>query len=258
MKHTRIMLIGSLCMVCLIAAVMPVGAAPVNGTAWNTNPEHITAMQAHVAYVGAIGQAQMNGAITYIGSISNGAGTGQLSSLESQFTGTESSVQTMTTADQIKAAETQMGADRKEFMTNAKGSLTEYNGTAKALRESVNASVIAQSGTIQALKNTWWTDRETARMDVFATNDQNRNNLLGKLSAKGIDVSQAQAVENQIQQEGTALKAAFGSQDNNAVKAANQQLSTLCTQFRDIVKGYRTAHPVTTTVTPAAAVPVSV
>ena len=85
----------------------------------------------------------------------------------------------------------------------------------------------------------------------------NRNNLLGKLSAKGIDVSQAQAVENQIQQEGTALKAAFDSQDNNAVKAANQQLSTHCTQFRDIVKGYRHVHPVTTTVTPAAAVPVS-
>ena len=128
----------------------------------------------------------------------------------------------MTAADQIKAAETQMSADRKEFMTDAKGSLTEYNGTAKALHESVNASVMAQSGTIQTLKNTWWTDRETARMDVFATNDQNRNNLLGKLSAKGIDVSQAQAVENQIQQEGTALKAAFDSQDNNAVKAANQ------------------------------------
>ena len=68
-----------------------------------------------------------------------------LSSLESQFTGTESSVQSMTAADQIKAADTQMGADRKEFMSTARGSLKEYNGTGKALRESVNASVMAQS-----------------------------------------------------------------------------------------------------------------
>jgi hypothetical protein len=254
MINTRMTMLYGICMICLVAAIMPAASALGNGTSWNDNPEHITAMQANVAYVGTIGQAQMSGAITYIGSISNGAGTSQLSSIESQFAGTETSVQTMTAADQIKAAETQMSADRKEFMTDAKDSLPEYNGTAKALHEAVNASVMAQSGTIQNLRNTWWTDRETARMDEFTQNDQNRNNLLGKLSAKGIDVSQAQAVENQIQLEGSALKAAFDSQDGNAVKAANQQLCTLCTRFRDIVKGYRTAHPVTATATPAAAV----
>ena len=107
MKHSRILLIGSLCMICLIAAVMPAGAAPVNGTAWNINPEHIAAMQAFVAYAGAKGQAQMDGTISYLGTISNNAGTSQLSSIESQFTGTVSSVQSMTTGDQIRDAETQ-------------------------------------------------------------------------------------------------------------------------------------------------------
>jgi hypothetical protein len=136
-----------------------------------------------------------------------------------------------------------MSGDRKDFMTTAKSSLSEYNGTAKALYQSVNASVMAQSATIQNLKNTWWTARETARMDEFAQNDQNRNAILAKLSAKGVDVSQAQAIENQIQQEGTALKSGFDNRDNNAIKAANQQLATLCGQFRDIVKGYRVAHP---------------
>ena len=244
-----------ICMICLVAAIMPAASALGNGTSWNDQPEHITAMQAHAAYLGTIGQAQMDGAVTYIGSISNGAGTGQLSSLESQFSGTETSVQTMTTADQIKAAETQMSADRKEFMTDAKGSLPEYNGTAKALHEAVNGSVMAQSGTIQSLRNTWWTDRGTARMDEFAHNDQNRNNVLAKLTAKGRDVSQAQAVENQIQQEGVALKTAFENQNGDAVEAANQQLSTLCTQFRDIVKGYRTVHTVPATATPTTVVP---
>jgi hypothetical protein len=123
MKHTQIILVGSLCMICLVLGVMPVAAAPVNGTSWNTNPEHITAMQAHVAYAGAKGQAQMDGAISYIGTISNGAGTSSLSSIESQFTGTVSSVQSMTTADQIQAAETQMKTDRTSFMTSAKGDL---------------------------------------------------------------------------------------------------------------------------------------
>ena len=185
-------------------------------------------------------------------------GQARLTFLESQFTGTESSVQSMTAADQIKAAETQMRTDRKEFMTTAKGSIRQYNGTGKALRESINASVLAQSGAIQSLKNTWWTDRGTARMDEFAHNDQDRNTVLAKLTAKGVDVSQAQAFENQIQQEGAALKAAFDSQDGKAVQAANQQLATLCSQFRDIVKSYRTAHPVTATTTLTTAVPAAV
>src|SRR5208337_17721 len=98
MKNTRMTMLYGICMICLVATIMPAASALGNGTSWNDNPEHITAMQAHVAYTGTI---------------SNGAGTGQLSSLESQFAGTETSVQAMTTADQIKAAETQMSADRK-------------------------------------------------------------------------------------------------------------------------------------------------
>jgi len=242
MKHTRILLIGNLCMICLIAAVMPAGAAPVNGTGWNTNPEHIAAMQAFVAYAGAKGQAQMDGAISYLGTISNNAGTSQLSSIESQFTGTVSSVQSMTTGDQIRDTETQLSADRKDFMTTAKESLREYNGTGKALAASVNASVMAQSATLQTLENTWWTDRQTARMDEFAANDQRRTGVLSNLTAKGIDVSQAQAIENQIQQEGAALNAALTSRDESAIRAANEQLATLNQQFASTVKGYRAEH----------------
>jgi hypothetical protein len=216
-------------------------------------------MQAHVACAGAKGQAQMDGAIRYIGSISNGAGTSALSSIESQFTGTVSSVQSMTAADQIQAAEAQMKTNRTSFMTAAKGELKEYNGTGKALAASINASVMAQAATLQTLENTWWTDRQTARMDEFATNDQRRNGVLSNLTAKGVDVSRAQAVENQIQQEGTVLNAALTSRDESAIKTANEDLATLNKQFAELVKGYRSAAhtrkvTATTTVTPAAAV----
>ena len=237
MKHTQIILVGSLCMICLVLGVMPVAAAPVNGTSWNTNTEHITAMQAHVVYAGAKGQAQMDGAISYIGTISNGAGTSSLSSIESQFTGTVSSVQSMTAADQIQTAETQMKTDRTSFMTAAKSALKQYNGTGKTLATSINASVMAQAATLQSLETTWWTDRGTARMDEFATNDQRRIGVLSNLTAKGIDVSQAQAVETRIQQEGTVLNAALTSRDESAIKAANEDLATLNKQFATLVQG---------------------
>jgi hypothetical protein len=262
MNHTRIILIGSLCMICLIAAVMPVAASSASGNAWNTNSEHIAAMQAFVAYAGAKGDAQMDGAINYIGTISNGAGTAPLSAIESQFTGTVTSVQSMTTGDQIQQAESQLKTDRTDFMSTAKSSLKEYNGTGKALEQSINASVMAQSATLQGLESTWWTDRQTARMDEFNTNDQRREAVLSNLTAKGIDVSQAQAVENQIQQEGNVLNAALTSHDESAIKAANEDLATLNQQFASIIKSYRAEYrsehragsTPTTTVTPVATV----
>ena len=139
-------------------------------------------------------------------------------------------------------------------MTDAKDELKEYNGTGKALHESVNASVEAQATTLATLKSTAWTDRETARMAEFATNDQNRNNILTKLSGKGIDVSNAQAVESQIQQEGQALQTGFNDQNAQEVKAANQQLSILTTQFREIVQKNRQSLRATPTVTTTSAV----
>ena len=129
-------------------------------------------------------------------------------------------------------------------------------GTGKALEASINVSVMAQSATIQSLKSTWWTDRQTARMNEFTTNDQRRNGILSNMTAKGIDVSQAQAVETQIQQEGTVLNTALTNHDEQAIKAANQDLATLNQQFASIVKIYRAEYrqhaTPSTTVTPAA------
>ena len=242
MNHTKTILIAGFCLFCLLWTVMPVTADQVGQNAWASNPQHIAAMQAGVAYRDALGQARMNGAITYIGSISNGTGTSQLTSDESQFTTTAASVQSMNTESQIRAVISQMQSDRKDFASDTKAALGQYNGKAGALKSSVNASVEAQSATLQSLKNTWWSDRQTARMDLFSTNDQRRNAILSNLTGKGIDDSQAQAVETQIQQEGTVLNAAFTSQDENAVKAANQDLATLTRQFGSIVKEYRAAH----------------
>lgn len=80
--------------------------------------------------------------------------------------------------------------------------------------------------------------------------EQRRTGVLSNLTAKGIDVSQAQEIETQIQQEGTALNAAFTSRDERAIKAANQDLATLDKQFVTLVQGYEwtgreTARPAT-------------
>jgi len=249
MNHTRIFLIGSLCVACLLLAVLPAAAEPANNSAWNTNPEHVAAMQALVAYTGAKGQAQIDGAISYIGTVSNGAGTAPLSSIETQFEGTVTSVQSMTSGEEIRQAGSQLKNERTTFLSTAKSELRQYNGTGKALEQSINASVMAQAATLQGLDTTYWTDRQKARMDEFAANDQKRTGILANLTAKGIDVSQAQAVENRIQQEGSALNDALTSRNESAIRTANQDLASLNQQFAGIVKGDRSGHR--TKVTPS-------
>jgi hypothetical protein len=63
--------------------------------------------------------------------------------------------------------------------------------------------------------------------------------MLANLTAKGIDITQAQAVLDQITAERSPLKAAFDSHDQAAVKNIDSQLTALYEQFRTTVQGYR-------------------
>jgi hypothetical protein len=222
-------------MLCMVALCMPFASAADAGQSWSNNPEHITAMKAYVAWVSEDYQAKMNGAITYIGTISGPAGTGDLTGAEQQFTATAASVQSMTTNASIDAALTQMKGEVTTFHTEAADDMKAYNGSESALHESVNASVTADQATIQGLYTAWWTARETSRLDEFTHNDAIRHAALANLTAKGIDVSQAQGIETQIDGLQPSLKSALDARDEKALGSVNDQLGTLDRQFWDAI-----------------------
>ena len=234
MKRSGIILIGT-AILCMIALCIPFVSAADSGQPWNNNPEHITAMKAYVAYVGEDYQARMNGAISYIGTISGSAGTGDLTGAEQQFTATAASVQTMTTNDSIDAALSQMKGEVATFHSDTTNDLKAYNGSASALHASVNASVTADQATIGSLYTAWWTARETSRLDEFAHHDAIRNGALTNLSAKGIDVSQPQGIETRISGLQGSLKSALDARDEKALAGVNTQLGTLGKQFWDAI-----------------------
>jgi len=235
-KKSGTILIGA-AMLCMIALYIPAVSAADSGQSWNNNPEHITAMKAYVAYVSEDYQAMMNGAISYIGTISGSAGTSDLTGAEQQFTATAGSVQSMTTNDSINAALTQMKGEVATFHTDTANDLKAYNGSESALRASVNASITADQATIESLDTAWWTARETSRLDEFTHNDAIRNGALTNLSAKGIDVSQPQGIETQIGGLQGSLKAALDARDEKALAGVNTQLGTLGTQFWEAIAG---------------------
>ncbi|WAC05580.1 MAG: hypothetical protein OS112_02840 [Methanoregula sp.] len=69
------------------------------------------------------------------------------------------------------------------------------NGSVRDLRTSINVSIRADAAALEALKNSAWVSRETARMGIFERDENRRNSVLANLTAKGIDVSAAQDIE---------------------------------------------------------------
>ena len=230
MKKTGTIIIGAV-LLCTIVLCIPAVSAADSGLSWNDNPEHLAAEKAYVAYQAEHYRAQMNGAITYIGSISGSAGTGDLTGAEQQFTTTVSSVQSMTTGSAIEGALGQMKSEIGAFRSDTVADMKTFNGTASALHDAVNASMTADQPTITGLENAWWTARETSRLDEFTHNDAIRNAALTNLTAKGVDVTKAQGIETQIDGLQASLKSALDAHDEKALAGVNDQLGTLSTQF---------------------------
>jgi hypothetical protein len=230
MKKTGTILIGT-ALLCMMMLCVPVVSAADAGQSWSNNPEHITAMKAYVAYVSEDYQARMNGAITYIGTISGSAGTSDLTGAEQQFTATAASVQSMTTNTSIDEALSRMKEEVAIFHADTENDMKAYNSSESALHTSVNASVTADQATIQSLNTAYWTARETSRLDEFTHNDAIRNSAIANLTAKGIDVSQAQGIETQIGALQPTLKSALEARDEKALESVNSQIGTLSQQL---------------------------
>ena len=228
-KHAKIIL----CLIVLAVLMFPAVSAGSTGQPWTDNPEHLAAMQAYTAYAGELFKAKMDGAIQYIETLNQSTST--LQNDEQQFLETVSSVQSMNSNDSITGAWGTMTQQVAQFRTDLKTALSAGNGSESALAAAVNSSVTADQANIQGLDTTYWTDREKSRLDEFSYNDGRRTALLANLTAKGIDVSSAQAIESQIQALQPQLQAALNAHDETELSQVNSQIDSLCQQLSQAV-----------------------
>lgn len=219
------------CLCLLIVIGIPAVSAWSSGQSWSDNPEHITAMQAYVAYSGEQYKAKMAGAIQYINGLNGTVTSGTLQTDEQQFLATTASVQSMTTSDAVTQAEQTMKTQIAQFRTDLSSAYTADNGNLADLRAAVNNSLAADQTTIQTLETAYWTASEKSRLDEFSYYDGHRTATLSNLTAKGVDVTPAQLVETQIQSLEPSLKVALDSHNDAQIDDVNRQLGTLSTQF---------------------------
>ena len=248
MMNSRTILCLCTVFVCIIAITVPlVGAATIttpqageHGYLARDNPELISSLKLHVAYLGETQQARMDGVIRYIDSISAGKGTYNLQIIEEDYMTTASSIPFMHTADEIDAAREDLQVQTRLFSEETKAQMVMFNGSTDAMRGSIGASTQAVEASFTNMRDSLWLARDTARLTVFNTYSQKRDELIAGLSAQGVDTSIAQKIADQIDAERSDLKTALFTKHEGAIQNVNIGLKDLNRQFRDIIQGYRT------------------
>ena len=208
------------------------------------NPELIGPLKTHVAYVGQTQDARMDGVIDYIDTISGGTGSGSLREIQEDYMAVASSIPVMQTADDIADARTELQRQSRLFAEETKLQIVTFNGSTDAMREKTSASMQPVEDSITNLKDSLWLAKDTARLTVFNQESQQRAAILRSLTKKGIDVSQAKNISEQIDARRSDIQKALSDKSVRALKTANQGLKLLNREFRTTVEESQTNYQI--------------
>ncbi|MFA4860351.1 hypothetical protein [Methanoregula sp.] len=240
-----LLVIGSLFLVAAVSAA----AAPVNGgeipsssdPLYRDRPENIAALKTHIAYVGESQEARMDGVIEYVSNISGSAGIGRLQQIRNDYLAAAATIPVMQTSDQINALRDDMCAQTKLFAGETMAQLVLFNGTPEGMRVTTGASMNAFEISFNSMTDPLWLSRDSARIVVFNRESEERNFTLRSLSEKGIDITQAQQISDQIDAKRSEVEAALRNNQDGAILKVNTGIKSLNQQFRNTVSDYRTS-----------------
>lgn len=228
---------------------LPACAAP-GQSADNTNvtgrvpfaPEVHEARLARIAWLTAVADARMEGTITYIGGISNGAGTGDLPELRQEFSVRSAELAQDTTRADVLEDRSALLRVRNEFRNETRDMMNQYGGNRTELREAVQASVAAHNETLTRLREEFDGKRDAAVLAVFDRQTDRGDQRLETLQAKGLDTSVPQSTLQEIEGHGATLGAALAADDRAAVRGELQEIRGLAKEFRQEVRSIAKEH----------------
>jgi hypothetical protein len=204
------------------------------------NPEQISCLKTHVAYVSQAQDARMAGVISYIDAISGGEGSGNLYEIQEDYLAVAASIPVMQTADEIAEARTELQRQSRLFTEETKNQIVVFNGSTDAMREKAAESMQSMEDSVTNLKDSLWLAKESARLTVFNRDSQQRAVILGSLSKQGVDITRAANISQNIDAQRTGLQKALTDKSAKSLKSTNNGLKVLNREFRTTVEGYQT------------------
>ena len=208
---------------------------PSTGPLDKDNPELLSVLKTHTAYVGMMQQARMNGVIGYIDRISNGAGSTNLRWIQDDYLAAVSTVPLLYTSDEITIAREEMRAQSIRFLDETNIQMAAFNGKEAELRASTNETEADAETTFVSMPDSVWLIKGSARLAAFNTSAEKRAALLLTLTRKGVDISGALVLSDQIDAKRTELEAVVVKHHDGAILSLNSGIARLNSQFRSTV-----------------------
>jgi len=206
---------------------------------YQDRPENIAALKTHIAYVGVSQEARMDGVIGYISNISGSAGIGKLQQIRDDYLSAAATIPLLNSSDDINSLRNDMCAQTRLFAEETQIQLVVFNGTPEAMRSTAAASVNAFELSFTSMTNPLWLSRDSARIVVFNRESEERNFTLNSLSQKGIDITRAREISEQIDAKRSEVEAALRDNHHGAILNVNTGIKSLNQQFRNTVGDYR-------------------
>jgi hypothetical protein len=210
---------------------IPLSTGPLD----KDNPQLISVLKMHTAYVGVTQQARMNGVIGYIDSISDGAGSTNLRWIQDDYLTAASSIPLLYTADEITAAREEMRTQSIRFFDEINIQMAAFNGTAADMKASTDEAVADAETTFAHMPGSVWLIKGSARIAAFNTSAEKRANLLLTLTRNGVDITEIRKLSDQIDAMRTELQAVVVKNQEGAILSLNSGIARLNSQFRGTV-----------------------
>ncbi len=204
------------------------------------NAELLSSLKTHVAYIGKLQQARMDGVIQYIDQISGGTGSAYLQQVQEDYLMAAFSVPVLRTVDEINAARDEMRQQSILFADETNAQMAMFNGTTDEMRAHANSRMQTVEGTFNSVMYSSWLSSETTRLTVFNQSSERRTIILDKLSAQGIDTWEAQNLSEQIDAQQSDMETALLQNRDTALQPITSGLKQLNQQFRNLIGEYQT------------------
>jgi hypothetical protein len=201
----------------------------------NDNPEMISVLKSHTAYVGVTQQARMNGVIGYIDRISNGAGTTNLRWIQDDYLAAASSIPLLYTCDEITTARQEMRTQSIRFLDETNTQMAAFNGKEADLKASSDVTETDAETTFARMPDSVWLIKGSARLAAFNTSAEKRASLLLTLTGKGVDITEIRKLSDQIDAKRSEMLVVVVKNQDGAIFSLNSGIARLNSQFRSTV-----------------------
>jgi hypothetical protein len=244
----RLGILRVLCFLCVISVIAPIVSALPDNTALSgsqnsiirDNAELLSPLKMHVAYIGKMQDARMDGVIQYIDRISDGTGSAHLQQIQEDYLMAAFSIPVMRTVDEIDMAREEMRQQSILFADETNAQIVMFNGTTDEMRANANSNMHIIEGSFNSIMYSSWLASETTRLTVFNQSSERRTAVLDKLSTQGLDISEARNLSDQIDAQHSELENALLQNRDGALLSITSGLKQLNQQFRNSIEGYQT------------------